>query len=75
MELQAELNRLAKTNGLGEAMAACIWAGIPIGMQLQGALNAKASSSGLAPQGAANKIAGTSGLGTKAALMTIATPP
>lgn len=75
MDVQGELNRLAHTDGLGESMAACIWAGIAVGTQLQGALNVIAGTTGLASQGAANVIAGTNGLGLDAALGEIPTPP
>lgn len=71
MELQGELNRLAKTSGLGEAAAACVWAGIPIGTETVGALNTLAGTSGLDLQGVCNVLAGTTGLGAPAALATI----
>lgn len=74
MEVQGELNRLAKTTGLGEQLAANIYAGTT-GLETVGALNVKAGTTGLEMQGVCNKIAGTTGLGTVLALSLIATPP
>lgn len=73
-EVQGELNRLAKTTGLGEAGAACVWAGIPIGRETVGALNVKAGTSGRDMQGVCNTLAGTNGLGVVGALIAIPTP-
>lgn len=46
-ELQAELNRLAGTTGLEAAGAASMWAQGSIGLELVGALNLKAGTTGL----------------------------
>lgn len=77
MEVQGELNRLAKTSGFAEQYAAAIWAGLDpeLGLGLQFILNYIAGTDGLASQGAANVIAGTNGLGLPAALASIPTPP
>lgn len=75
MEVQGELNRLAKTVGLGEAAAACLYAGIAIGTEVVGALNAKNGTVGMELQGVANALAGTDGLGVAGALSSIPTPP
>lgn len=74
LEVQGELNRLAKTSGQGEALAANLYAGTT-GLETVAALNAKALKSGLDMQGVANALAGTSGLGVAEALSRIPTPP
>lgn len=77
MEIQGELNRLAKTEGRGEAAAANIYAGTS-GLEIVGALNVKAGNTFpiyLDMQGVANQLAGTTGLGVAAALAAIPTPP
>lgn len=76
-QAQGELNRLAKTSGLGPNRAAAIWVGIDptLGYSLQYLLNVKAGTNGLSSQGAANVIAGTNGLALRGALSTIPTPP
>lgn len=74
LEVQGELNRLAKTDGKGEALAANIYAGTT-NLETVAALNAKASTSGLDMQGVCNALAGTSGLGVAEALSRISTPP
>jgi hypothetical protein len=73
MEVQGELNRIANTVGLGEALAANIIASSLTattvrGMETVGALNLAAGTVGLDMQGAANDLAGTVGLGTALAL-------
>jgi hypothetical protein len=76
MDLQGELNRLAKTTGLDEALAANIWAGTTGFMyKTVGAINAKAGTWGLDLDGACNAAAGTAGLAGPGALQTIPTPP
>jgi hypothetical protein len=75
LEVQGELNRLAHTTGLGEAAAACVYAGIPIGTETVGALNAKNGTVGIELQGVCNALAGTDGLGVAGALASIPTPP
>lgn len=77
METQGELNRLAKTSGLGPNRAAAIWCALDpnLGYSLQYLLNFKAGTVGLSSQGAANAIAGTRGLALPGALGAIPTPP
>lgn len=78
LEVQGELNRLAHTAGAGEMRAANTYAGTS-GLEVVGALNAKAGNTGplqfRALQGVANQLAGTTGLGTPEALSRIPTPP
>lgn len=69
-EVQAELNRIAGTVGLGEAGAANIIAGTS-GLDVVGALNAYVSNTLITwkdLQGVANQMAGTTGLGVVEAL-------
>lgn len=73
LEVQGELNRLAKKSGQGEALAANTYAGTD-GLDVVGALNSKAGTSGLDLQGVCNALAGTSGLGVPEALSRIPTP-
>lgn len=73
MEIQGELNRLAGTDGLGEALAANIWAGT-IDLETVGALNALAETDGLDMQSVCNVLASTNGLGVALALAGIPTP-
>mgnify|MGYP001565338940 CR=1 FL=1 len=81
LDVQGELNRLAGTTGLGEALAARTWAGVgcPEGYEVVGALNWKAYHVGadehrekwLELQGVCNFLASTTGLGVAGALAAI----
>lgn len=69
-EIQAQLNRLAGTTGLGEAGAANVYAGTT-NLETVGALNARAGTKNLDMQGVCNALAGTNGLGVVGALASI----
>jgi hypothetical protein len=77
LETQGELNRLAHTVGVGEQLAANIYAGTT-GYEIVAALNIKAGNTGPLTwkdlQGVCNQLAGTSGLGVAEALSKIPTP-